>query len=319
MARSEDAIRRRAVKRQRTEEEQRQVDGKDIELASQRRRQRLGEGVAPTGNEKALKEQSPDPLQEIGAWKCPGCGNENFASRHWCNSKTCNERRPEHIPVPTGGSRRIPSKSQYASHPLDEEGAWICASCQYSNFASRDVCNGPSCDEQRPGGVRKSKPGQRHDPETSKPLVWSKQADPETLSKNQLLRQRYQETEGEGMSEDEINRAKILIERDQRKQQKKLEKKRQIDAEATQTEEDEVQPDAPVNVTLDVPIPTPSDVKAQKSRNKKLRKLFLATGGKGMTPDDLERAKILVARDERKRMKAALLKGTADGEKTLSQ
>ena len=33
-------------------------------------------------------------LQEQGAWTCPGCNNQNYASRSVCHSKTCNERRP---------------------------------------------------------------------------------------------------------------------------------------------------------------------------------------------------------------------------------
>jgi hypothetical protein len=45
--------------------------------------------------------------------------------------------------------------------------------------------------------------------------------------------------------------------------------------------------------------------KAQKKLNKRLRKRFLSTYGKGMTEEEVERAKVLIARDERKQAKRA--------------
>ena len=109
MARSEEAIKRRALKRQRTEEEQRQAERRDLEKR-QRKEQSVAHPKSPqsdslqSANTKTVPDdklpptQAPnnheDPLKEPGAWKCPKCGNENFASRNWCNSRTCDEARP---------------------------------------------------------------------------------------------------------------------------------------------------------------------------------------------------------------------------------
>ena len=74
----------------------------------------------------------------------------------------------------------------------------------------------------------------RHDKETSKKLVWDRQADTKTLSKNQEVRQRYKETSGDGMDAADVERAKLLIARDQRKQEKMKKKKKQKE-EPTET------------------------------------------------------------------------------------
>jgi hypothetical protein len=327
MARSEDAIRRRALKRERTEEEQRKIDLKDMDIASKRRKEK-----------KQVNDDNPDdPLKEAGAWKCPGCGNENFASRHWCNSKTCDERRPGHIAAPVKIGRGPPQskrphgeinyKVPSSSHPMDEEGAWVCVSCQYSNFASRATCKGEECKEKRPahlpGRPSNKNPNnkrQRHDPETSKSLEWSKQADKATLSKNHELRKQYQETGGEDMTSEDVERAKTLIARDERKRQKRL----QLKEEAAAEEDGIDQGAVPVKNSDDVIKPMPDDLvsttKAQKKQNKSLRKRYLATDGKGMTEEEIERAKILLARDERKRAKSALMsekKGDTTKEKLV--
>ena len=47
-----------------------------------------------TGAATAAATVTAAVMQEQGAWICPGCKNENYASRQTCHSKTCNERRP---------------------------------------------------------------------------------------------------------------------------------------------------------------------------------------------------------------------------------
>lgn len=327
MARSDDAIRRRALKRQRTEEEQRQIDGKAIEQARNKKRKQEQQSRQQQDDTQEDSSKGPEfqihqdnPMDEVGAWKCPGCGNENFASRHWCNSKTCDEQRPSHIPQP----ERKPKIYQGFSSPYDKEtkkdDVWICNACQYHNFVFRHVCNGPSCQEPRPSDIvvtKEPKRNPRHDPETSKPLVWSKQADPATLSKNQLLRQRYMETGGEGMSEEEKERAKVLIERDERKRLKKLQQQKEEVAE--ESNEQAATTSTPPTDTLPSKAPPILDSRAQMSKNKKLRQRFLETGGKGMSADDVTRAKLLLARDERKRNKAASTKPTLATTQPVSQ
>lgn len=328
MARSEEAILRRALKRQRTEEEQRKIDRKDMEVTKRRKQPKGGNDDASGGDsdnkqkETDKKKPDDDPLKEAGAWKCPNCLNENFASRWVCNSKTCDQRRPDDIPPPPTFRGREPQQQQgqksYESgfnHPMDEEGAWTCASCQYRNFSSRDVCNGNGCHEKRPDHLprptRTSNPSrrQRHDPETSKELVWSKQADKVTLSKNQELRKHYQETGGEGMASEDVERAKVLIERDERKRQKRLQKyeeKVRVVTDGTNNGAGHVA-GAIQDGAHKTEIDPSSATKSQKAQNKRLRKRYLATGGKGMTDQELERAKILIARDERKRAKRAVI------------
>lgn len=341
MARSEDAIRRRALKRQRTEEEQRNIDRKDMEAAKRKKRKdemtAAGNSnggnsvvnIVDNNNENSERNDAvEDPMREVGAWKCPGCGNENFASRNWCNSKMCDERRPDHIaPPPFRPRLRAPAAAPSRSysnnkpyertstrppnHPLDEEGVWTCVACQYRNFASRAACNGDGCQEKRPEHLPKpSRPSSsssskklRHDPETSKSLVWSKQADQTTLSKNQELRNKFQETGGEGMEAEEVERAKVLITRDERKRQKRLQNKEE--AGFVVEEEGISKPIVPVKIVPNGAEPTEIVTKAQKKLNKRLRKRYLAAGGKGMTEDEVERAKVLIARDERKRAKRA--------------
>lgn len=288
MARSEEAIRRRAEKRSRTEDEQREYDRKAMyeEAAKKKKKEASREHQQQQQQQQGEQQREIDPLQEPGAWECPGCGNHNFASRNWCNSKMCDEHRPSHISAPVKQRR-----------PKATEGVWA------SEMPKRGSRAGAS----------------RHDPETSKVVVWTKQADSQTLEKNQQLRQRYQETEGEGMYEEDIERAKILIARDERKRQKKLKTTKNMDTvseasvvvegdSSSQTEPElageEVsrQPATTVSSKADAVV---VDAKVQRKLNKKLRKRFLATQGEGMPPEDVERAKILIARDERKREKAA--------------
>merc|ERR1719282_779361 len=54
------------------------------------------------------------------------------------------------------------------------------------------------------------------------PMVWAEQADAERIEYNQLLRRRYRNNP-EALTEDEKERAKVLIERDERKKAKKTE------------------------------------------------------------------------------------------------
>lgn len=288
MARSEEALQRRAAKRQRTLEEQRKVDLEDI------KRQKSQAKKFPLPQNEG--ENPIDPMKEAGAWKCQQCGNENFASRRWCNSKTCNEPRPSHIVAPPRRQSLSSNKSQQQrrrdGHPLDEPGAWACGSCGSKNFASREVCYNRSCLQPRlfsttPLKGSNSKSNPRHDEATSKKLIWASQADRSTIEKNQELRRRYLDTGGEGMELQDIERAKILIARDERKKRKK-EPKEQVPVE-----------EAKLNMIVN----ETDNEKSKRDRNKALRKLYKETGGKGMKPEMVERAKQLIERDERKRQK----------------
>jgi hypothetical protein len=331
MARSEDALKRRADKRQRSEGEQRQADREDMQKSTKRRLEEEKKAA------QTLNNNEEDPMKEAGAWKCTGCGNENFASRNWCNSTTCNESRPYQFGPPSsrGGppttGRRDEKRSGSQPNPaLDEPGAWDCDSCGNRNFASRDVCHSKTCHQQRPGAPPsrdRAKPNKapRHDEATSKTVVWGKQADRNTVSKNQELRDRYQETGEEGMEPEEIERAKLLIARSERKRQKK-ENKLKEEKEKDEGDDKAESNNKPTKEAVESEqnngeesSKPKTDLKSKRDQNKALRKRYSETVGKGMKPHQIERAKTLIERDERKRNKKAELEGKTDKETVAAQ
>lgn len=58
-------------------------------------------------------------------WNCKKCGNENYASRTYCNMRKCRAPREE----------------------------WVCPSCGNLNFKYRATCNMRKCGAPRPGAV----------------------------------------------------------------------------------------------------------------------------------------------------------------------
>lgn len=181
----------------------------------------------------------------------------------------------------------------------------------------------------------------RHDKETSKKLVWNRQADTKTLSKNQELRQRYKETSGEGMDAADVERATLLIARDQRKQEKKKKKTKseeaptktnaEVPAKSSETTEEKVGTSTPTKAQEETTVEADdtskttsttkkgkkksSEAQAKRDQNKALRKLYLETDGKGMREDHMERAKLLIARDEKKKERRAAQNEPAEKEK----
>lgn len=147
--------------------------------------------------------------------------------------------------------------------------------------------------------VSRSRPQQqRHDPSTSKLLHWAPQADAETLARNQSLRQRYRE-HPEELSPEELERARILVTRDERKQNRRRQQRRsRSEAKTSTTASQEKDTNAAV-IAKDVPL---SQMEIRR-RNIQLRRRYRKYGTKGMSAEDVERAKMLIARDERKRAK----------------
>jgi len=134
-------------------------------------------------------------------------------------------------------------------------------------------------------------------------LVWAQQADANALSRNQELRQQYTETGGEGMSTEDIERAKILIARDKRKKEKRGSKVKQPANDAVELVEQKKDKTARAVEKANLGRNGKVSERAQRDRNETLRKLYIETGGKGMKPEQLARAKLLVERQERKRRK----------------
>lgn len=254
MARSEEAILRRALKRNRTEGEQRQADRNEMKRQALKQVQKSKEAEAssnerPRGSDAARSNQS-----------------RNHRS----------EERP---------------RSQ-----------------------SRDRGN------HRRGATSSSRPTKkpRHDEETSKKLVWGRQADSTTLSKNQELRQRYKETGGEGMDPKDLERAKLLIARDERKKERKNKKKKTTEGASTAAEDTNASTPTKEASVAENATPKPESAEsptkkkkgknssqAKRDQNKALRKRYLETNGKGMKEDQIERAKLLIARDEKKQKQRA--------------
>lgn len=92
---------------------------------------------------------------------------------------------------------------------------------------------------------QKKKKGVKHDIKRSAggkkkvqvtPAKWARQASQEQIERNAALRTQYSETNGEGMSEEDAQRAKTLILRDERKRAKKAERtKRKMEGVAAPT------------------------------------------------------------------------------------
>ena len=294
MARSKDAIERRAQKRNKSVGEQRQADSKEMrrqlqkeeEAAKKRkiaRKRKIADNhdemihqakdVVPTVTEKNPSEVSPTMISEPAAvtqsrntsvdehrknYTKEIRKDEEVATKRQkivdkhnnviqakdavlavtekCPPLVSSTMTPKAVTAPQSENEIVAAKANtkvsatdgntFARDPLGEPGAWHCKGCGNKNFPSRSSCHSKTCDEKRPAGVfvppRYKRPtSSRHDESTSKNQKWPKQADQSTLELNGALRKRYLETGGEGMKEEDVNRAKILIARDERKKDKK--------------------------------------------------------------------------------------------------
>lgn len=214
-------------------------------------------------------------------------------------------------------------------------------------YDDNDDENGKHDDSRAP--PPSSKKQRRHDPETSKALVWGEQADEDKLLQNQALRKKYyHETKNGGigiMDPEELERAKLLIARDERKKQKKQMKKlgKKSGAKGAGEEEKEEEGKDDENERKkkghhednhgssedgmgtkkaseevctkelkgkkpckeDHDAKSKQHAKAKRDRNRALRTRFQETAGKGMSKEDVRRAKQLLERDERKKQKRA--------------
>mmetsp|Transcript_5488 Transcript_5488/g.8367 ORF Transcript_5488/g.8367 Transcript_5488/m.8367 type:complete len:253 (-) Transcript_5488:235-993(-) len=236
MPRSADAIRRRAEKRNRTIAEQRRADAEDWKKQAER-------AAAATGGETNSKKrqktiQKPSSLQSDKQSPPSSNGNSTkdanpsvkSAEAHGLKERPIGNTKPDDTCKDSSAvEKQLQSTNSVTPNPLDEPGAWLCSKCGNHNFASRNSCHSKTCDEKRPDGVfvppRQKKKPVRHDPATSRKHEWGEQADEDKIARNQFLRKQYLETGGDGMTEEDISRAKLLLERDARKKQKKSMKK----------------------------------------------------------------------------------------------
>jgi len=113
---------------------------------------------------------------------------------------------------------------------MQEAGAWTCPTCGNNNFASRRRCNSKMCDTERPTEATKAaeaaNKGQRIVPRHLPMMAgkWPEQKSKEGIEFQQYLRKCYRGEDGfdpTDLTVEESKRAKVLVERDQRKNDKK--------------------------------------------------------------------------------------------------
>jgi hypothetical protein len=118
-----------------------------------------------------------------------------------------------------GNASESGKESQESTEANQNEGEeWECTKCGSSNFGHRGTCHTPECRTKRKDVIDKS----WCDPEIA--AKWGQQAPPERIESNQKLREMYKE-DPSSLSEDDQARAKVLLERDERKKQKKAAQK----------------------------------------------------------------------------------------------
>jgi len=103
----------------------------------------------------AQKLYNPRP----GDWLCPMCNNHNYASREVCNGPGCSQPKPMAPHAIIGGASLNGAQQQtgYAPPPKSQQrrvGDWVCPLCQNLNYASREICNGPGCQQAKVNSMR---------------------------------------------------------------------------------------------------------------------------------------------------------------------
>lgn len=327
MARSAEAIQARAQKRNRSVAEQRRAD------SLQQQQQQQQSKIMMHG--KRQTDDTTTMLQPPTTAKT----NDDVTNKVLSPIMTINRH---HDHVADDDHNAADANNTSASSAL-EPGAWTCPKCHNFNFASRRTCHSKTCDETRPAAAtaayynssnnnsatlfhQRRQPSfgkPRHDPATSKVVPWTAPpATKEQLEKNRELRQRYLDATAAidkttlaqdaptntstTMTSEEIERARILVARDERKEQRRQEKRdrRQRWRDGTVKSEPAL---STANTTTTPTIPAAKDKnRAQKlaeelrRERRRLRKLYLSTKGVGMKEDEIQRAKVLVARHEKK-------------------
>jgi hypothetical protein len=337
MARSEEALKRRAEKRQRTDTEQRLADRIDM-----RKQQEKAQGGATKIHQSS--SNSPNRKQP----QSPVCDSHNGSvtnntgdGRKNGGNPKCRSQEFSHdrhaLPRPyvakgedDGDNRHSQSQSGVtnATKNTDEDTMKDLrqsdappshghnAKCTDDSRKRKSEMEDQPCEGVRdaPPQQRHRQPLSRHDEARSKKLVWAPQGDPIRISRNRELRLRFQETKGMGMDETDVQRAKVLIARDERKKVRNVTKIKPIagtevpkpgDA-PTRRDETATRPDSqevPSKQEEGKSKKAAAEARAKRDRNNALRKLYYDTGGIGMKEEHAERAKTLIDRAERKRQR----------------
>jgi uncharacterized OB-fold protein len=221
MARSQEALLKRAEKRAVPVEEQRQKDKKRKKTA------------------KEDEEDQTTKVKKVSAddWTCKECTYSNYGSRSEC--KKCKSNKNGIKLVSINSNIVVPL---VVAAPTLPDGKWNCMKCNNINFAVRTECN--RCMEPRVSiktssnttvaVTETSKVTTKRTP--SKPIVvgnavvkhkkyeWGRQASEEKIEENKLLLEIIQSGADSAvgqLSSEEAERAKILLARKGRKEAKK--------------------------------------------------------------------------------------------------
>lgn len=100
-----------------------------------------------------------------GDWLCPMCSNHNYASRDVCNFLGCDQPKPtaphaiisvvQTIPTtPIARAQPAGFGTLKSALPQGRPGDWVCPLCKNHNYASREVCNSPNCDQKKADSMR---------------------------------------------------------------------------------------------------------------------------------------------------------------------
>jgi uncharacterized OB-fold protein len=271
MARSKEALERRAEKRQISVEEQRLKDRKSKPKEPLKEDVTSNEHKRPTDAKKAISgvKRKAEKIEETNntEWLCHKCSNKNYAHRSTCNR--CMETRMDtganvktapkvvhnagNVAIRTDDSAVATSQGK-PSVKTTNSLQWTCTSCQNENFPHRTHCNrcmtervicikadskGSISNESIQPVVQKSestsssyitsnkKPKFASTTAVGKQQVktkstWSAPADDKRIAENEALRIAYLAGKVEGLTPENVERAKILVQRSQRKKEKKV-------------------------------------------------------------------------------------------------
>lgn len=337
MARSEEALKRRAMKRQRTDAEQRLADRIDM----RRRQEKALAGTANNHHQSSStgpsNKQDPKSFQHD---RYSGAATKYPLDKRKNPRKEFQGEKCVAPPRPYNGRRDNDGDSQHRhsqsnvkdgednsnkDHTKDQQPAKASPSRneEVGTSDSRKRKNG-MMDNRSRDDVRDVLPplqnnrssSSRHNEVTSRKLLWAPQGDPMRISRNHELRLQFHQTNGVGMDEDDIQRAKVLIARDERKKNKKKEGIRtsdpvkdtdkgvnQASGGGQQKGDEKVTPDwedVPEKPEKEKTKKSTAEARSKRDRNYALRKLYLETGGIGMKDEQITRAKTLIDRAERK-------------------
>lgn len=124
-------------------------------------------GASWDSNADASTMRPAKALRPMEAWVCPGCSNENFANRLFCNMRNCQLARPgltamelnalqkpvniapQFVAAKFGPSGVLGQPAVMPVSQSQPQGSWKCQSCGNINYPLRTHCNSKRCGKPR--------------------------------------------------------------------------------------------------------------------------------------------------------------------------